>query len=64
LSVELLRLAECIIGPKRDDSVQLAVETRDALERPLDELMGRNATRPHRVGKRAENCPPPPEANE
>jgi hypothetical protein len=63
LSVEFLRLAECEIGPKRDDSIQLTVETRDALERPLDELMGRNTTRPHRVGKRVENCPPPPKSD-
>jgi hypothetical protein len=63
LSVELLRLAECEIGPERDDSIQLAVETRDALERSLDELMGRNATRPYRVGKRVENCPPPPRSD-
>jgi hypothetical protein len=38
--VEHQCLSECEIGPEGDDSVQLGVETRDALQRPLDELMG------------------------
>ena len=61
LSVKLLGLLECEITPKGDNGVQRAIETRDALKRPFDELMRRNAARPHRVGKRAENCLPPAE---
>ena len=54
--IERPRLVEREICPDGDDSIQPAVETRDALKRPLDELMGRNAARPHRVGEHAKNC--------
>src|SRR5262249_60170135 len=66
LCVERLRLAERKIAPKGYDSIQTAVETRDALKHPLDKLTGRNAARPHRVGEHAEHCPPPagPDRNE
>jgi hypothetical protein len=47
--VDRSRLAERGIRPKGDDSVQRAVEMRDALKRTLDELTGRDTARPHRV---------------
>jgi hypothetical protein len=53
--IERPRLAEREFGPERDDGVELAVEPRDALQRPLDELPGRGAARPHRAGELAKN---------
>jgi hypothetical protein len=37
----------------------MAVETRDTLKHPLDQLTGRNTARPYRVGQHMENCRPP-----
>src|SRR5262249_55063040 len=53
--VERPRLADRELGPEGDDGVQLAVEPRDALQRPLDQLLRREAARPHRAGKLAKN---------
>jgi hypothetical protein len=53
------RLVKREFGPTDDDSVQLAVEAPDALERPLNELMGRNAACPHRAGELVKNQRPP-----
>ena len=53
------RVGRYEIGSKGDNSIQMAVETRDTLKHPLDQLTGRNMARPYRVGEHMKNCRPP-----